>query len=72
VLGTRATETVSYPVPRAWRSSFAGAAADFVEGVRPGRPPAQAVPAAKHVRLVARAIFDAGRTGRAGRPDAIT
>jgi predicted dehydrogenase len=43
----RGTETVSYQVPMDWRSSFDGAAADFVDGVLDGRQPAQDVRAAR-------------------------
>jgi predicted dehydrogenase len=68
----RGTETVSYQVPMDWRSSFDGAAADFVDGVLAGRQPAQDVQAAKHMLQVSLAIYEAGRTGRSVRPDSIT
>jgi predicted dehydrogenase len=68
----RGTETVSYQVPMDWRSSFAGAAADFVDGVLDGRQPAQDVRAARHMLQVALAIYESGRTGHAVRPDSIT
>ena len=67
----RGTETVSYQVPMDWRSSFDGAAADFVDGVLDGRQPAQDVRAARHTLQVALAIYESGRTGHAVRPDSI-
>jgi predicted dehydrogenase len=67
----RGTETVGYQVPMDWRLGFDGAAADFVDGVLDGRPPAQGVRAARHMLQVALAIYESGRTGHAVRPDSI-
>jgi predicted dehydrogenase len=67
----RGTETVGYQVPMDWRLGFDGAAADFVDGVLDGRPPAQDVRAARHMLQVALAIYESGRTGHAVRPDSI-
>jgi predicted dehydrogenase len=67
----RGTETVAYQVPMDWRLSFDGAAADFVDGVLDGHPPAQDVRAAKHMLQVALAIYESGRAGRAVRPEAM-
>jgi predicted dehydrogenase len=67
----RGTETVAYQVPMDWRLGFDGAAADFVDGVLDGRPPAQDVRAARHMLQVALAIYESGRTGHAVRPDSI-
>ena len=67
----RGTETVGYQVPMDWRLGFDGAAADFVDGVLGGRPPAQDVRAARHMLQVALAIYESGRTGHAVRPDSI-
>jgi len=67
----RGTETVGYQVPMDWRLGFDGAAADFVDGVLDGRPPAQDVRAAKHMLQVALAIYESGRTGRTVRPDSV-
>jgi predicted dehydrogenase len=67
----RGTETVAYQVPMDWRLGFDGAAADFVDGVLGGRPPAQDVRAARHMLQVALAIYESGRTGHGVRPDSI-
>jgi predicted dehydrogenase len=67
----RGTETVSYQVPMDWRLGFDGAAADFVDGVLDGRPPAQDVQAARHMLQVSLAIYESGRTGHAVRPDSM-
>ena len=67
----RGTETVGYQVPTDWRLGFDGAAADFVDGLLEGRPPAQDVAAARRMLQVVLAIYESGRTGRAVRPDSV-
>jgi predicted dehydrogenase len=67
----RGTETLGYQVATDWRLGFDGAAADFVDGVLDGRPPAQDLRAAKHMLQVALAIYESGRTGRTVSPDSI-
>jgi predicted dehydrogenase len=71
VMVIRGTETTSYQVPTDWRLGFDGAAADFVEGVREGRQPAQDVQTARRMLQVPLAIYEAARTGRAVSPESI-
>jgi predicted dehydrogenase len=71
VMLLRGTETVSYQVPTDWRLGFDGAAADFVDGLRTGRQPAQDIHEARRMLQVPLAIYEAGRTGRRVTPESI-
>jgi predicted dehydrogenase len=71
VMLIKGTETVSYQVPMDWRDSFDGAARDFIDSLVQGRQPELDAPTSKKLLQIALAIYQAGRTNRPVRPEAV-
>ena len=65
-------ETVTYQVPSDWIEGFNGSARSFVDCVLQGRQPEMDVQFARKVLQAALAVYEAARTDRSVRPDAMT
>jgi predicted dehydrogenase len=71
VMLIKGTETTSYQVPMDWRDGFDGAARDFIDSLLQGRQLELDAPTSKKLLQIALAIYEAARTGRPVRPDAM-
>jgi predicted dehydrogenase len=72
VIVFKGTETTSYQVPMDWIESFYGAAQDFIDSLLHGRQPQLDAQTSKSILQVPLAIYEAARTERPVKPDAIT